>query len=113
MKIGAAAAVLFAVFVLSFTFTGLIMGHEASALPYVSASADGQEVAEESAPVRFTLAQHDGCVAVYSASDRENPLLVTDISLSSLRKTDRELIERGIAVSSHDEILGLLEDLGS
>ncbi len=110
-SVPAVFALCIAAAVLSFVFTALVMGHEASALPAAAVCADMPE--EPPVTVRFTLAQHDGCVAVYSASDREKPLLVTDISLSSLRQTDRELIERGIGVSSHEEVLGLLEDLGS
>jgi len=60
----------------------------------------------------YRLGEHNGLLAVYSGEDTE-PVTVTDIALSSLRQADRDMISRGIAASSQEELLSLLEDLGS
>ena len=59
------------------------------------------------------LAGYEGSVAVFEGGDRKTPLQVTDIALGSLRDSDRTLIEQGYPVDSREELLSLLEDLGS
>ena len=59
------------------------------------------------------LGAWQGSVAVFSGGDPAQPLSVTDIALSSLRATDRALIERGLPVASQEDLQTLLEDLGS
>ncbi len=58
------------------------------------------------------LGAWQGSVAVFDGGDG-TPRSVTDITLSSLRAADRALIERGVPVASEEELLALLEDLGS
>ena len=41
------------------------------------------------------------------------PLQVTGIETAGLRRTDRELLRGGITVGSQEQLLLLLEDLGS
>ena len=61
----------------------------------------------------FYLKDQGEYVAVYAdARDRE-PLRVTDIELRCLRRADRAMLEAGIPVLSRQELLLLLEDLGS
>lgn len=60
----------------------------------------------------FTLCARDGCVAVVDPELGESAV-VTDIELATLRETDRQMIEAGLQVSSREELLSLLEDLGS
>lgn len=55
----------------------------------------------------------DGFVAVYKGVKGRAPEAVTAIELSSLRSADRAMIARGIPVSDRQELLELLEDLGS
>ena len=55
----------------------------------------------------------DGFVAVYTASRSRAPESVTAIEVASLRSADRAMIERGIPVADRQELLELLEDLGS
>ncbi len=59
------------------------------------------------------LGAWQGSVAIFDGTDPETPRSVTDIALSSLRATDRALIERGFPVRSEEELQTLLEDLGS
>ena len=59
------------------------------------------------------LGAWQGSVAVFDRGDPAAPISVTDIELSSLRATDRALIERGMPVESEEALLSLLEDLGS
>lgn len=59
------------------------------------------------------LGAWEGSVAVFDRGDTGTPLRVTDIELSSLRTTDRALVEHGIPVASREALQALLEDLGS
>ena len=60
----------------------------------------------------FILREYDGCVAVVAAGER-SPMTMTDIAVKSLREADRALLSAGLPASSKDEVLTLLEDLGS
>lgn len=76
-----------------------------------------REVTQETpAPVtateHFTLCARNGCVAVLDPALGETAV-VTDIELATLRETDRKLIEAGLPVESREQLLVLLEDLGS
>ncbi len=62
-------------------------------------------------PERFALCGKNGYVAVIDP-DCAAPV-VTDIELAALREADRRLVEAGVSVSSREELLALLEDLGS
>ena len=62
---------------------------------------------------QFFLKSCDGFVAVYTASRSRAPESVTAIEVASLRSADRAMIERGITVADRQELLELLEDLGS
>ena len=66
-------------------------------------------------PGSYLVADYGGSVAVFDSgdSDMEDPLEVTDIELGSLRASDRAMIRTGVPVSSREELLALLEDLGS
>ena len=59
------------------------------------------------------LGSYDGSVAVFDSGNRETPLRVTEIELDSLRAADRKIVEAGVTVSSPEELMVLLEDLGS
>ena len=77
-----------------------------------------REVTQETpAPVtaateRFTLCARSGGVAVLDPALGETAV-VTDIELATLREADRKLIEAGLPVASREQLLALLEDLGS
>lgn len=60
----------------------------------------------------YILKEHNGYVAVFSSKDSEL-LEVTGIPVSSLRVTDRNLLETGIAADSRETMLTLLEDFNS
>ena len=66
-------------------------------------------------PGEYLVADYGGSVAVFDSADSsmENPLQVTDIELGTLRAADRALIEIGVPVASREELMALLEDLGS
>ena len=61
----------------------------------------------------YVLRASEGNVAVYDRLDPRRPLAVTEIELDSLRSHDRALIEQGLPADSREELLTLLEDLGS
>ena len=66
---------------------------------------------EESAA--YYLRDDEGRVAVYEGRRGREKLAVTAIETANLRLTDRTLLRRGIPVTDADELLRLLEDLGS
>lgn len=61
----------------------------------------------------FFLRAEDGYVGVFPSSRGREPLRVTRIELRGLRRVDRAMIEAGLPVRSRQELLQLLEDLGS
>ena len=64
------------------------------------------------ASAAYTLRPAEGRVAVYEGSRTREPLAVTPIELRLLRRADRAMIEAGLPVATHTELLQLLEDLG-
>lgn len=60
----------------------------------------------------YYLRERDGFVCVFTPGSG-SPVGVTGISVSSLRESDRAIVSRGIAVRDREELLTLLEDLGS
>lgn len=61
----------------------------------------------------FVLRDCGGFVGVYDSAAAKKPVTVTDIEVSCLRDADRDMLTAGIAVSDREELLSLLEDLGS
>ena len=61
----------------------------------------------------YILREQDGFIAVYGADSANTPLELTDIEVSTLRRVDQDMLEQGISAKSRDELLTLLEDLGS
>ncbi len=61
---------------------------------------------------QFILREYDGCVAVFAVGESA-PLTMTDIEVRTLRAADRALLSAGLPATDRDEVLTLLEDLGS
>ncbi len=61
----------------------------------------------------YVLREYAGHIGVFEAGGGKTPLTVTDIETKNLREADREMLGVGIAVADRDELLTLLEDLGS
>ncbi len=61
----------------------------------------------------YYLRESGGYVAVYETARSREPLRVTKIELRCLRNADRAMVQAGIPVLSRQELLLLLEDLGS
>lgn len=64
-------------------------------------------------PEEWVLGEYRGCVAVFGPEDGLLPGRVTDVPVSLLPETDRELLRQGIRVESRREMLMLLEDFSS
>ena len=62
---------------------------------------------------QLVLGSYNGRVSVFDSGDMKTPLEVTDIDLSALREADRSQLIAGLEVSSQEELMSLLEDLGS
>lgn len=61
----------------------------------------------------YIVRGRDGYVCVFAPGETAEPVSVTGIELSSLRRADLAVLEEGIAVADREELLSLLEDLGS
>ena len=61
----------------------------------------------------FFLRQEGDYVAVFPGKRERDALRVTGIELKGLRKVDQAMIREGLPVKSMQELLQLLEDLGS
>ena len=61
----------------------------------------------------YLLRSRDGLVAVYEGENRRRPAELTDIEVALLRRADRAMLDRGIPAADREELLMLLEDLGS
>lgn len=83
-----------------FTFTGFTGPRNSAA-------------AETSGGGSFLLGERDGNIAVFRAEDPDTPVTITNIQLATLREADRRMISAGLMAGSEDELLMLLEDLGS
>ena len=68
---------------------------------------------EQSRDAEYFLRDSGGYVAVYYSGKVREPVTVTGIEVSDLRKADRAMLELGIPAADGKELLELLEDLGS
>jgi len=68
---------------------------------------------DPAAAERYLLRSCRDYVAVYTLANPAEPLSVTEIPVQSLPAADRAKLENGILVGSREELLLLLEDLGS
>lgn len=59
----------------------------------------------------FVLGEYEGRLAIFGQS--KEPISVTEIELDGLRAADREMVRKGIPVTTREELVSLLEDLGS
>ena len=69
--------------------------------------------AEQEDEAAYLLRSRGGFVAVYEGEERRTPALVTEIEVDLLRRADRAMLDRGIPVADREQLLMLLEDLGS
>ena len=70
-------------------------------------------VADMSGASGYLLGERDGNIAVFRSDDPDTPVTITNIQLATLREADRQMISAGLMAGSEDELLMLLEDLGS
>jgi hypothetical protein len=61
----------------------------------------------------FFLRRDGAYIAIFPGKRARDPVEVTGIELQGLRRADRAMIEAGLPVASRQELLQLLEDLGS
>lgn len=70
-------------------------------------------VSYDGAAAEYILRDYEGYVSVFDAANDRAPLQVTAIEVSALRQTDRDMLQGGISVGDREQLLLLLEDLGS
>ena len=61
----------------------------------------------------YIIRSHNGKIALFTNDFTTTPTVETDIDVNMLRAYDRQLLERGIEVSTYEEVLRLLEDFVS
>jgi len=61
----------------------------------------------------YILRDYDGYVAIFVENEPKLPVTVTDIQVSTLRELDRKLLVTGMKVKGHEELVMILEDIGS
>mgnify|MGYP007092030485 CR=1 FL=1 len=71
---------------------------------------DAPVTSYDGAQAEFVLRDYE---SVFAPGGDRKPLQVTGIETAGLRRTDRELLRGGITVGSQEQLLLLLEDLGS
>ena len=97
----------------------LFTGAEAMSTPLRRGSADRlpQEIyaryARYADSAVYYLRADGDYIAVYPGRRARQPQELTHIELRTLRRADRAMIEAGLPVRSRQELLQLLEDLGS
>ena len=52
-------------------------------------------------------------MAVFASVGDTSPITLTDIEVGTLRDADRQILSTGLAVADREELLTLLEDLGT
>ena len=67
----------------------------------------------DGAQAEYILRDYEGYVSVFASDADRKPLQVTGIEVAGLRRADQELLRGGITVGSQEQLLLLLEDLGS
>jgi len=72
-----------------------------------------EQMLENRERAEFYLKNSQGYVAVFKGEREKKPMTVTGIEVSVLRGADRAMLELWIPVADSQELLMLLEDLGS
>ena len=91
-----------------------IGGIASAAEPKQTAAADFAYVPSCSlAEAEYVLREYDGCVAVFASAVDKDPITLTDIEIETLRDADRQILNAGLAVADREELLTMLEDLGT
>ena len=70
-------------------------------------------IRESKSKAEYILRDYEGYVSVFASDADRKPLQVTGIEVAGLRRADQELLRGGITVGSQEQLLMLLEDLGS
>lgn len=63
--------------------------------------------------INYMVGEKDGFVVIFQAGFGDEPAVITDIEARTLRQGDRALLDQGIPVRTREELMMLLEDLGS
>ena len=108
------------IFTITFCLTGIVEHDRTMRL--ATPSTPTQEIAAsnhapEPEPVAitktsYTVREYEGAVSVFTAAE-DAPLIITEIEVSGLRSVDQKMIREGITLASYEDVLMLLEDLGS
>ena len=78
-----------------------------------AAGAAAPAPSNDGAQAENKLRDYGGYVSVFASDADRRPLQVTGIEVAGLRRADQELLRGGITVGSQEQLLLLLEDLGS
>lgn len=104
-----------AVFIVSFTLTGIITTAVSNAgsedtSPLASSGAYASVISEQREG--YILRAVAGEVGVYRMGE-EQPMFIVEITPELLRASDRALLEQGIYAGTYEELLSFIEDFTS
>ena len=88
----------------------IAVGQENNTAPTVI---DSATVSFEEADAEYYLRDCSGYVAVFKGEKSNTPIEITEIETETLNDVDRQLLKDGIPAENKNELLMLLEDLGS
>lgn len=77
----------------------------------ITAENEGSQIVAED--TKYVLREYEGYVAVFVENEPSIPMTVTDVSVSTLRKLDRETLQIGLKVKTHERLMMILEDFSS
>lgn len=104
------AAACFAVYILSFCIAAAVIRPETNERETVNASVTASR--DVSTKTSYIIKEHNGVVAVF-LNNENTPVIETDISITGLRQTDRQLLTNGIELENYTDVLYMLEDFNS
>ena len=98
------------IFLACIVSVALVMGSMAVSKIVAAGETTVENLSEIEEADEYLIKSHGGYVAVYYDS-HGYPAWIGDTPLSSLREYDRELLDKGLTVTSKQELLQILEDL--
>lgn len=60
---------------------------------------------------RYYVQEHEGRVAIFHATDRENPRDVYNVYVRNLPEYDQDLLSNGVLIEGEDALKAIVEDL--
>ena len=109
IKLLAYVSVIATVFAITILLMGYMLGRTGETAERSMETADITDIADSGG---FVVKIHNGKIAVFTEDFQTEPAVITELETALLRNVDRELLEQGVALSTYEEVLHLIEDFG-